>query len=272
LHAYEPLVEETGLFLTFAHLSATPAAFLRFANRYGRLGTYHSYGPEKGEPLYEWQRHHRWMRFLTQLRSDCISHRPVVGRCVKWEGDAVVFHFPKIGTGDQELWRHRGRLRRCLHDAKGEPLFQPGDLVGPGMWFLAYAVEDWLCELKEWETPISPRMIWSTTERRPQLVFGPSSLLGAMVCQLAAALHGGWPFQECAYCHKFFRLQPGVNRANRLTCSQTCKQYLHTRRVERAQELSAKGWTIGQIIRELNVKRHGSKSRSALVKAWINRK
>jgi hypothetical protein len=137
---------------------------------------------------------------------------------------------------------------------------------------LAYAVEDWLEELKGWDQPITTRMIWSESERQPQLVFGPSSLLGAMVCQLAAALHGGWPFQECAYCHKFFRLQPGVNRANRLTCSQTCKQYLHNRRVQRAQEFAAKGWTISQIIRELHVMPRGSKSSSALVKAWIDRK
>ena len=69
LRPYQPLVEETGLFMTFAHLTGSQNAFLRFANTYGRLGTYHSYGPERGEPLYEWQMHHRWMRFLTQLRS-----------------------------------------------------------------------------------------------------------------------------------------------------------------------------------------------------------
>jgi hypothetical protein len=272
LRPYEPLVEETGLFLTFAHLAATPDAFLRFANRYGRLGTYHSYGPERGEPLDEWRWHHRWMCFLAELRSACLDERPTLARHVKWEGESVVFHFPKISTGDKENWRHRGCLRRRLLDSRGEPLFQPGDLVGPGRWFLAHAVEDWLQELKEWDKPITPRMIWSEREREPRLVFGPSSLLGAMVCQFAAALHGGWPFQECARCHKFFRLQPGVNRANRLTCSQTCKQYLHNQRVRRAQELAAKGRTIRQIIRELNVRPRGFKSSSALVKGWIDRK
>ena len=108
--------------------------------------------------------------------------------------------------------------------------------------------------------------------RRPQLVFGPRTLLGAMVCQFAAALHGGWPFQECARCHKFFRLQPGVNRANRLTCSHTCKQYLYDRRVQRAGELRAAGRTIRQIVNELNVKPRGKKSSSELVKSWIDRK
>ena len=46
----------------------------------------------------------------------------------------------------------------------------------------------------------------------------------------------------------------------------------YNRRVQRAQELAAKGWKIRQIIRELHVKPHGSKSSSALVKAWIDRK
>ena len=271
LQPYEPMVEETGLFLTFANLGGTRKSFLRFADRYGRLGTHHSYGPQQGEPLYLWQLHHRWMHFLTRLRSACLNQQPVLERYVNWQGDAVVFHFPKIGSGDRETWRHHGRLTRRPQNTKGEPLFKPGDLVGPGMWFCAYAINDWLGELEELKKPISPRMIWSETERRPQLVFGPSSLLGAIVCQLAAAVHGGWPFRECASCHKFFRLQPGVNRANRLTCSQTCKQYIHNRRVLRARELAAEGWTVPQIVRELKVKPNGAKSGSALVKGWIDR-
>ena len=86
LQSYEPLVEETGLFLTFAHLAATPDAFLCFANRYGRLGTYKSFGPEYGEPLDEWRLHQRWMRFLANLRSACLGKGPGLGRYVKWEG------------------------------------------------------------------------------------------------------------------------------------------------------------------------------------------
>jgi hypothetical protein len=61
-------------------------------------------------------------------------------------------------------------------------------------------------------------MVWSEDACRPQFVFAPSSLLGAMVCQFAVALHGAWPFKECAYCHRFFRLAPGVNRASS-TCT-----------------------------------------------------
>jgi hypothetical protein len=271
---YEPLVEETGLFLTFARLGDRKEAFLGFANEYGRLGTYHAYRPvggQPGEPLEEWRRHHRWMRFLAELRGKCLEGRPGPGDVVRWEGDVVVFRFPRIGTESTESWRQRGQLRKRLLGKKGSPLFQPGDLVGPARWFLGYAVDDWLEELRHWGNPIAPRVVWSEKDGRPQLVFGPSSLLGAMVCQFAAALHGAWPFKECACCHRFFRLQPGVNRANRLTCSHTCKQYRHNRRVERARGLHAEGRPLRQIVKELQVKPHGKRSGVEIVKGWIDR-
>jgi hypothetical protein len=269
LPAYEPLVEETGLFLTFAHLDDSKDAFRRFANTYGRLGTYHSYWHERGEPLDEWQRHHRWMRFLADVQSECLKDRPKLGEVVSWKEDEVVYRFPKVGTGATERWRHKGEICLRPQSRKGLPLFRPGDLAGPARWFLRYAVEDWLRELEDHERPIAPRMVWSETAGRPELVFGPSNLLGAMVCQFAAALHGAWPFKECAFCHKFFRLAPGVNRADRLTCSHTCKQYLHNSRVESARRLRAEGRTVRQIVKELGVKPYGEKSAVNIVNGWI---
>jgi hypothetical protein len=271
LSAYEPLVQETGLFLTFAHLDGSKGEFLRFANTYGRLGTYHALGPEHGEPLNEWQSHHRWVRFLAQLRGVCLKDRPELGKIVSWQGEEVIYRFPKIGTPATELWRHRGQLRQRPQSKKGLPLFKPGDLAGPALWFLGYAIDDWMRELEKWEKPIAPRIVWSEEDSRPRFVFGPSSLLGAMICQFAAAVHGAWPFKECACCHRFFRLQPGVNRANRLTCSHTCKQYLHNRRVERARALHAEGRTVRQIAKELKVKPQGEKSSVDIVKTWIDR-
>jgi hypothetical protein len=271
LFAYEPLVEETGLFLTFAHLDGSKDAFLGFANTYGRLGTYHTYFPGHREPLYEWEEHHRWMRFLAKLQSDCVSDRPKISEVVSWEGDEVIYSFPKIVIGANEPWRHRGELRLCLQSKKGLPLFQPGDLVGPARWFLCHAIENWLRTLEGTQKAIAPRMVWSEAECRPQFVFSPSSLLGAMVCQFAAALHGAWPFKECAFCHKFFRLAPGVNRANRLTCSHTCKQYLHNRKIERARQLRADGRTIRQIVKQLKVMPNRKKSSLDIVKNWIHK-
>ena len=271
LVTYEPLLQETGLFITFAHLDGSEGEFLRFANTYGRLGTYHTFGPRHGEPLDEWRDHHRWMRFLAELRSECVKNRPELGRVVSWKGDQIIYRFPKIGTPTTETWRYRGELRQNPRSKNGLPLFQPGDLDGPALWFLGYAIKDWLRELEKWEKPIAPRIVWSERDSRPQFVFGPSSLLGAMICQFAAALHGAWPFKECAYCHKFFRLQPGINRANRLTCSHTCKQYLHKRRIQRACELQAEGRTARQIAKELKVKPQGRKSSVDIVRTWIDR-
>jgi hypothetical protein len=272
LRPYEPLVEETGLFLTFANLVDNEEEFLRFANTYGRLGTYHEYYPELREPFDEWQRHHRWMHFLAQLRDEVFKDRPQLDNWVSWDGNNVVYRFPKIGTSQTESWRHRGQLRQCPQNKRGLPLFEPGDLRGPALWFLGYAIEDWFRELEGMRKPIAARMVWSERDKRPQFVFGPSSLLGAMVCQFAAALHGAWPFRECAHCHKFFRLAPGINRANRLTCSTTCKQYLHNFRVERARKLNAEGRTVRQIVKELNVKPHGKRKSVNIVKSWIDRK
>jgi hypothetical protein len=89
LQPYEPLREQTGLFLTFAHLDGTEAEFLRFADTYGRLGTYYNYYPDHGEPLEEWQRHHCWMHFLSELHSELFQNRPDLGSVVSWEGNEV---------------------------------------------------------------------------------------------------------------------------------------------------------------------------------------
>jgi hypothetical protein len=120
--------------------------------------------------------------------------------------------------------------------------------------------------------PIAVHLVWSEQDHRPQLVMSPSTLLGAMVCQFAAAVHGAWPFQKCAYCYKFFRLAPGVNQANRRTCSPTCKQYLYNRRAKQARQLRAEGWTVHEIVQELQVKPHRGKSSVEIVNSWIARK
>src|SRR5262249_38997839 len=101
---YEPLAQETGLFLNFAHLDHSKKDFLQFANKYGRLGTYHQLGPEHGEPLDEWQDHHRWMRFLTELRSECLKDQPDLDGIMSWEGEEVLFRYPKTGAGRTEPW------------------------------------------------------------------------------------------------------------------------------------------------------------------------
>jgi hypothetical protein len=269
---YQPLAEETGLFLAFARLGDSQEEFLRFANAYGRLGTYFQIGPDLGEPLDEWQRHQRWMRHLTDLRDECDRDWPHLGPYVGWAGDELAFRFPPIGEGSSETWRHRGELRVVPRNNDGPPLFRRGEVLRPARWLLSFAIDDWLQELHGMRRPVAPRMVWSEADSQAQLVFGPTSLLGAMVCQLAAAVHRGWPFQECARCHRFFRLEPGVNRANRRTCSHTCKQYLYNQRVQRAQSLHAEGWTVPAIVKELQVKPQGKRSGAEVVRTWIDRR
>jgi transposase len=58
---------------------------------------------------------------------------------------------------------------------------------------------------------------------------------------------------------------PGVNRANRLSCSASCRQRGHRLRVKRAQELHAQGMTPREIAKVIG---SGVKS----VKHWIARR
>jgi hypothetical protein len=273
------------MFLTFARLDGSEEHFLKFANDYGRLGTFHElvsndeklserqsqrdpHVPGPGEPLDEWQEHYRWMNYLVRLWSECLKERPKLGRFVSWDKDEVVYQLPRAGC-QAVFWRSQAEIRFRPKNSKGEPLFRQGDMKDPALWFLGYALDDWIQELNGRDRPITCRLSWSEKEARPLLFFRPSNLLGAMVCQFAAAVHGVFPFKECAYCHKFFRLEPGTNRANRLTCSTTCKQYLYHRRIEQARELHAAGRTLGEIAKELSVKPRGDKSGSKVVKGWI---
>jgi hypothetical protein len=271
LQPYEPLVEASGLFLNFVRLDGSEDSFKEFADEYGRLGTYYSYDLERMEPLEEWIAHHRWLQFLAELRRELRKERPQCGKYVRWENDEAVFTFPAItywGSGD---WRHLGTYRERITSERGSPLFKNGDTRGPTYWFLASAIEDWLRTMETFAKPVALHMTWSEELQQPQLVLKPTTLLGAMVCQLAAALHGHWPFQECARCHKFFRLAPGVNRANRLTCSITCKQYLHNQRIRDARDLFARGRTVREIVTALKVKPHKGRTAFEIVKNWIDK-
>jgi hypothetical protein len=267
---YEPLVEETGLFLTFAGLDGQPDALLRFANEFGRLGTYFSFWPEGGEPLYEWQRHHQWMRILADVRSECAKKRSELDDFVRWEGDEVVFSFPPIGTGRTETWRHRGQLRKRLLSKKGTRSSGRATWsVRPAGFFAMRSMTGWKnCSMAAGRSPPA----WSGRTRRA----GRSSSSP----QQSPRRHGG-PVRRCAARRVAAPgLRPLPPRLSPATGGQpgqpahvlvSCKQYLHNRRVQRARELHAEGRSLRQIAKELQVKPRGEKSAVEMVQGWIAR-
>jgi hypothetical protein len=282
---YKPLEEETGLFLNFAALETTPEAFLDFAHRYGCLGdaatvgAYFPPGPNRPEcDLWlEWFPYWRdevvWMRHLVGLwkaatAGDLVALAPHVA----WEGGKIVYRFPPIDTmrhkGDEEQYRDWRDTGGCLADLPtgpgGQPLFKDGDLVGPARIFLQSALDRAFTGKGQphHQAAVSPRMLWLVREARPELTYMPQSLLGAMYLQLARAVDGKWNYQRCPVCGRFFQLMPKVNRANRVTCSSTCRTYQYHHRIERARQLHREGMTARAIAKELGTE-------IDTVKGWI---
>src|SRR5258706_15768093 len=103
------------------------------------------------------------------------------------------------------------------------------------------AIEDWRKELQGWGKPHCPRMV------RSERIVGRG--LSSVSAVSWARWCANWPplftedgrLKSAPSVTHIFALNPGVNRANRLTFSHTCKQYRHNRRVERARQLYAEG-------------------------------
>jgi hypothetical protein len=82
----------------------------------------------------------------------------------------------------------------------------------------------------------------------------PRTLFAALCLQFALALAGDKHYQQCVSCGKWYELLPGVNRADKQTCSQTCRTRVYRQRKERALALHAEGKTPRAIARELDAK------------------
>jgi len=78
-----------------------------------------------------------------------------------------------------------------------------------------------------------------------------ADLLGFMFYQLGHALIGGRRFQQCVVCGKWSLLAPGVNRADRTTCSGYCRLRRYRQRRAKAEELHRRGWSPKKIAKEI---------------------
>ncbi len=110
-----------------------------------------------------------------------------------------------------------------------------------------------------------PAMVMSPAGTAPELKIVPTCLLGCMYLQLAAAVAGDKSYQQCPACGKWFELLPGVNRANKQACSDSCRTRLYRERQARARQMEVAGKKPIQIAREL-----GSDVRT--VRGWLSPK
>jgi hypothetical protein len=89
---------------------------------------------------------------------------------------------------------------------------------------------------------LEPEGTWNSLSGKVALRLRYADLLDFMFSQLGHALLGGRRFRPCAACGKWSLLQPGVNRADRITCSAYCRLRLYRERRARAMELHRRGW------------------------------
>jgi hypothetical protein len=261
---YRPLKEETGLFRTFADLDPTPEACLKFAQRFGWLGVGF---PLQGERVRAWLMRAVWLRYLVTLwdlaRARDARH---LSRFVRWQGNDIVFtglppEQPRLllfpDPPQDVLVFKAGEMGR---DQPSE--ICPGDLVKPAFLFCQEALSE---ELHGEGRPglVSVALVWDRSKGHPVPQVIPRHLWGAILLQFANAIGGDRLHQRCPACGRWFELSPQLNRADRQTCSGSCRTALHRRRRRQAGELRAAGKSPRQIAKELG-------SDLNTVKKWLS--
>jgi hypothetical protein len=275
--AYQPMVDAPALFRDFADTEATPEGCLRFANRYGWLGIPCVYPNDHciAEALIAWQVRILWLKYRVLLWDLALAgDQAGLSRYVRWgKGTLTFLDVPFEHTSFRAVLHHAlldpeqsfSLGSRHSHTLRAGPRVQPLDLIKPALFFCLSAVDELFdphFEHPDELARVQPRLGWDSERGQPGLVMVPQSLWAAIVFQFALALDGNRRFQRCPVCSRWFALAPGVNRADRLTCSASCRVRLTRRRRDRAIELHQKGKGARQIAKEV-----GSKLEN--VQQWI---
>jgi hypothetical protein len=235
---YRPSV---ALFRDFADLDGTAEAVLGFANRYGRLGPANDHTMDY---LDSWRDRSGEMRQLVTL-GDALS-----GGDGKKIRDA-------LGTLTKEDLRVVAE-RRNTPGARVTPLgITAGEYAHAALARIGYVLltRRGFFENLTLEGDWGPKAV-------VQARFRHDHLWGFMLFQFGMSLIDGRRFRRCEGCGKWFPLAPSVNRADRTTCSGSCRFQQYRRRRLRAVELYDAGKTVKQIAKELG-------SEVETVKGWV---
>src|SRR5262249_32753978 len=131
-----------------------------------------------------------------------------------------------------------------------------GELVRPALWFVHYHVNGSV------SGQVTPMLVWDWVEGRSVFRFVPKNLRAALWWQFAQAVEGNRDYHRCPVCGRWFERSPGVNRADRQTCSPTCRTKAYRQRQEAARRLHAEGKTLREIAHEVG-------STVANVRKWV---
>jgi hypothetical protein len=236
--AFSSFRPDAAIFREFAGLEQSPDAVLNFANRYGALRQRLEFNP-----FSFWRTGIQQMSQLVTL-SDAVT-------AGDWK------RIPKAiqpFLADPNL-ANAGDIRPIRQKQKHGELVSRNELAHAAVVRLCHAIMPF--ERLEVEGS------WNSLSGRVVLRLKHEDLLGFMFCQLGHAFIGGRCFLQCAVCGKWSLLSPGVNRADRTTCSDYCRLRRHRQRRAKADELHRKGWSPEKIAKEIG-------SDVSKVKNWLS--
>ena len=233
-NSYRP---HPGLFGDFAACEPTPEAVLTFANRYGALRQ-----RLELNTLACWREGIHHLKKLVKL-SDAVT----VGDWKMIPKALAPFLADPSLANAADLRPLRQRQKR------GENLSH-NEQAHAAVIRLYHAL--WPAERLEVEGSWNPR------SGHVDVRLKHADLLAFMFYQLGHALIGGRRFRQCAVCGKWSLLAPGVNRADRTTCSGYCRLKRYRQRQAKAVELRRSGWSLQKIAQEIG-------SEVATVKKWL---
>src|SRR5579871_675397 len=268
---YEPLIEETGMFLNFADLRLegyekikVETKILDFANHFGQLGvacdSFRLVRPGGGssadrpgpfEALFHWLFAIDIMSSLTHLWM-CVQSQRVrsLKNRITWQKkDVLLLGHPAL-EGYQEL-SDDGAIRKLGIEEE--------DYIGAATYFLHKKLNDILSDLGP------PRLWWDQESRNSLMTFSIKNLWTAMCFQFARAVAENRHYQSCQFCQKWFELSPSVNRADRIYCSDACRQRFHRLQRSSAKSMHERGKSIEEIAGKLRVN-------VQQVKNWLKQK
>jgi hypothetical protein len=289
---YHPLKEPLAFYRIFGETPPTPEGVLRFANTYGMLFAekdrkrYLLPGrrdlPTLGEKLDaaecverfdDWVRRIRLIAETVELW-DLAKDRETdkLRRKVRWQGKGEVRYVPTRenvfdylppGTLSGTLTNpavtnpeNRFLIASAEKNAEAFETLKPGEVVGPALLRVNEQVN------LELPGCAAPGLFWDHKLNRVVFQDRPLSLLGAIYLQLAHAVAGNRPSRRCEVCRRWFELDPAKTRADRRTCSNTCRTKIYRQRQHQARELHARGKSLREIAKALN-------SDVPTVKKWV---
>lgn len=247
---YDPFRDEPSLFYKFARLTPDESSIQTFANQYGCLWSEGYRTDESSPTLLDWQGAitdmvdiiSLWTAILDEDQGRLREH-------VRWKGRRVEFISPLA------RWARITDISdRCRGFQAAEHPYKVGDLIGPATGFLDF--------LMRVPPPIAPSIKPIRIGKAVRIQLEVWRLMDALWLQFVSAVAGSKKYRNCEHCGDPFELAPGVNRADRVFCSDSCRVSGYRKRRAKAVELHAEGRPLKAIVKEVGTD-------AETVKRWL---